>query len=90
MLIKFRYNNERLGVKVEYIEDINIYGIIGCCLVNSELKEGEQIRGPLCLVLDVMHFCIMLLYMIIETTIALLSYTSLAILLNRLNIVLRR
>ena len=53
MHIKFRLNNERLWMKVEYIDGIYIYGRLDSHLVNSDLKYGSTIELLFYLVIDV-------------------------------------
>ena len=53
MQVKFRLNNERLWMKVEYIDGIFIYGRLDSHLVNSDLKYGSMVELPYYLVIDV-------------------------------------
>ena len=53
MHIKFRLNNERLWMKVEYIDGIYIYGRLDSHPVNSDLKYGSMIELLYYLVIDV-------------------------------------
>lgn len=55
MYVKFRFNNERLWMKVEYIDGIHIYGRLDNHPVNSELKYGDMMEVPYFLVLDIIY-----------------------------------
>ena len=53
MYVKFKFNNERLWMKVEYIHGINIYGRLDNHPINFGLKYGDMIEFPYHLVLDI-------------------------------------
>ena len=53
MHVKFRLNNERLWMKVVFIDGIYIYGRLDSHPVNSDLKYGSMIELPYYLVIDV-------------------------------------
>ena len=53
MYVKFRFNNERLWMKVEYIDGIYIYGRLDNHPINFGLKYGDMIELPYYLVLDI-------------------------------------
>ncbi|MFM7989443.1 MAG: hypothetical protein ACKPKO_60025, partial [Candidatus Fonsibacter sp.] len=46
MYVKFRFNNERLWMKVEYIYGMHIYGRLDNHPINSELKYGDMMEVP--------------------------------------------
>ncbi|MFM7984252.1 MAG: hypothetical protein ACKPKO_33510 [Candidatus Fonsibacter sp.] len=46
MYVKFRFNHERLWMKVEYIDGIYIYGRLDNHPINSELKYGDMMEVP--------------------------------------------
>ena len=53
MYVKFRFNNERLWMKVEYIDGIYIYGGLDNNPIVFGLKYGDMIELPYYLVLDI-------------------------------------
>ena len=53
MHVKFRLNNERLWMRVEYIDGIYIYGRLDSHPVNSDLKNGSMIELQYYRVIDV-------------------------------------
>ena len=53
MYVRFRFNNERLWMKVESIDGIYIYGRLDNHPINFSLKHGDKIELPYYLVLDI-------------------------------------
>ena len=53
MFMQFRYSNERLWTKVEYIQDV--YGTFMDSQLNSALKHGYKIRVACCMVIEIAH-----------------------------------